>query len=198
MVTDDYARNLELYEKLVSTNPDVERKGASMPYTSLNGHMFTLLTKEGSLIIRLPSEERELYMEKYGTDPTATFHAHSYDAAWIVFDAIEKVAIVEDDDTIHIGRQALIDELFATSGFEGITGTIYSHIVDNICYDNGVGISQDDGTVVIRNYSAYNTTSISNQFVTTGSWIGMGARNLIYGPAMNSSNVFVNLEAYTP
>jgi hypothetical protein len=73
MVTDDYERNLELYEKLVSTNPDVERKGASMPYTSLNGHMFSLLTKEGKLIIRLPSEEQGLFMEKYGTGPVVQY-----------------------------------------------------------------------------------------------------------------------------
>lgn len=32
---------LELYEKLVATCPEVERKGASMPYTSHNGHMFS-------------------------------------------------------------------------------------------------------------------------------------------------------------
>ncbi|HWY45931.1 MAG TPA: hypothetical protein VNX70_01020 [Bryobacteraceae bacterium] len=38
---------LELYEKLVATNPKVERKGATVPYTSLNGHMFSYLSKEG-------------------------------------------------------------------------------------------------------------------------------------------------------
>jgi hypothetical protein len=32
------AAALELYEKLVATNPKVERKGDTMPYTSLNGH----------------------------------------------------------------------------------------------------------------------------------------------------------------
>jgi len=40
-----YAASLALYEKLVATNPKVERKGATMPYTSLNGHMFSLLTR---------------------------------------------------------------------------------------------------------------------------------------------------------
>ena len=29
---------LQLYEKLVATNPSVKRKGATVPYTSLNGH----------------------------------------------------------------------------------------------------------------------------------------------------------------
>ena len=37
------ADKLELYEKLVKTNPHVERKGAANPYTSWNGHMFTYL-----------------------------------------------------------------------------------------------------------------------------------------------------------
>ena len=43
-----YADNLELYEKLVATNPQVERKGKTMPYTSLNGHMFSFLSNDES------------------------------------------------------------------------------------------------------------------------------------------------------
>ena len=30
---------LHFYEKLVATNPSVKREGATVPYTSLNGHM---------------------------------------------------------------------------------------------------------------------------------------------------------------
>ena len=56
---------LELYEKLVATNPNVERKGATVPYTSLNGHMFSYLTKEGKLALRLPTVEREAFLKKY-------------------------------------------------------------------------------------------------------------------------------------
>lgn len=81
---------------------------------------------------------------------------------------------------------------------EGIAGTDYSHIQNNTCHSNGVGISQDDGTVVINNYCAHNTPSIGNQYATTGSWIGMGAAYLVYGPAMNSTNTLGNLQAYTP
>jgi hypothetical protein len=62
-----YAANLELYEKLVATNPKVERKGATMPYTSLNGHMFSLFTKEGWLALRLPTADREAFLKKYKT-----------------------------------------------------------------------------------------------------------------------------------
>lgn len=61
------ADKLELYEKLVATNPSVERKGATMPYTSVNGHMFSFLTKAGKLALRLPADEREAFLKKYKT-----------------------------------------------------------------------------------------------------------------------------------
>src|SRR5437016_4243416 len=57
--------SLELYESLVATNPDVERKGATVPYTSLNGHMFSYLSKDGKLALRLPPKEREAFLKKY-------------------------------------------------------------------------------------------------------------------------------------
>ena len=59
------ADSIELYEKLVATNPKVERKGATVPYTSLNGHMFSYLSKEGKLALRLPPEDREAFLKKY-------------------------------------------------------------------------------------------------------------------------------------
>jgi len=62
-----YESNLALYEKLVATNPKVVRKGKTMPYTSLNGHMFSMLTKEGAVALRLPAGEREAFLEKYET-----------------------------------------------------------------------------------------------------------------------------------
>ena len=58
---------LESYDRLVATNPSVERKGATMPYTSANGHMFSFLTKTGTLALRLPAEERNAFLKKYKT-----------------------------------------------------------------------------------------------------------------------------------
>jgi hypothetical protein len=57
----------ELYEKLVATNPNVQRKGAANPYTSLNGHMFTYLNQSGTLALRLPEGERAAFLKKYKT-----------------------------------------------------------------------------------------------------------------------------------
>ena len=56
-----------LYEKLVATNPRVERKGDTVPYTSLNGHMFSALHKDGTVALRLPSPGRESFLKKYKT-----------------------------------------------------------------------------------------------------------------------------------
>jgi TfoX/Sxy family transcriptional regulator of competence genes len=55
-----------LYDELIASNPKIERKGAANPYTSLNGHMFTLL-HSGSLAIRLPEGRREEFLKKYKT-----------------------------------------------------------------------------------------------------------------------------------
>jgi TfoX/Sxy family transcriptional regulator of competence genes len=58
---------VELYERLLQTNPKIERKGADNPYTSLNGNMFTLLHSSDRLAIRLPESEREKFLKKYKT-----------------------------------------------------------------------------------------------------------------------------------
>lgn len=58
---------LEQYERLVATQPDIERKGATMPYTSCNGHMFSFLAKDGKVSIRLPADELETFLKKYKT-----------------------------------------------------------------------------------------------------------------------------------
>src|SRR5262249_27419302 len=58
---------VELYEKLIKTIPEIERKGAANPYTAINGNMFTLLQQSKSLAIRLPQEEREEFLKKHKT-----------------------------------------------------------------------------------------------------------------------------------
>ncbi len=58
---------LAWYEKLVATNPSVERKGATHPYTSLNGNMFSCLHPPGVLALRLPGNEREKFLKKHKT-----------------------------------------------------------------------------------------------------------------------------------
>jgi branched-chain amino acid transport system substrate-binding protein len=84
------------------------------------------------------------YQEKFGTEPTAPFHAHAFDATNMVLDAIEAVAVQGDDGTLLIGRQALRDALFATSGMTGITGTIACDEYGD-CADPKIAVSQVQG-----------------------------------------------------
>ena len=58
---------LEAYDRLIGTQDGLTRKGASMPYTSVNGNMFSFLDATGSLALRLAPAERAAFIERYGT-----------------------------------------------------------------------------------------------------------------------------------
>jgi branched-chain amino acid transport system substrate-binding protein len=64
------------------------------------------------------------YEQKYNEKPIQSFHAHAYDSANLLFAAIEKVAVRDDDGTVHIDRQKLMDAIYATKDFQGLTGTL--------------------------------------------------------------------------
>ena len=66
----------------------------------------------------------EKHQKKYGEKPIAPFHAHGYDAATMIFAAIEKVAKKAPDGTLHIGRKALRDALYTTKNMKGLTGNV--------------------------------------------------------------------------
>jgi predicted DNA-binding protein (MmcQ/YjbR family) len=61
------AATMELYEKLIATNPDIERKGDVHPYPSMNGHMFSYLDQTGTMGLLLPKDELEAFLKKYKT-----------------------------------------------------------------------------------------------------------------------------------
>ncbi len=58
---------LKLYDELVAKCPRFERKGKTMPYTSANGHMFSLFNKAGEIGIRFSKEVQKKYMEQHDT-----------------------------------------------------------------------------------------------------------------------------------
>jgi len=58
----------------------------------------------------------------------------------MIFACIEKVG-VDDGGTLNIGRQALRDCLYATSGFDGITGTLTCNEYGD-CADAQISVSQ--------------------------------------------------------
>jgi hypothetical protein len=58
---------VELYNKMVAMHPAAILKGDTVPYTSLNGHMYSFLSKGDEVILKLPAGERVKFIEKYST-----------------------------------------------------------------------------------------------------------------------------------
>lgn len=58
---------LQAYDKMIAGLKGIERKGATMPYTSLNGHMFSFLDANGTLSLRLPKESIALFIAAHKT-----------------------------------------------------------------------------------------------------------------------------------
>ena len=52
---------LALYDKSIATNPQIERKGVKLPYTFVNGNMFTFVSASGIVALRLAPGAREWY-----------------------------------------------------------------------------------------------------------------------------------------
>ena len=68
-----WEEKLKIYDELVAKCPRFERKGKTVPYTSANGHMFSLLNKEGELGMRYSKEVQKKYMEELNT---TLFYSH--------------------------------------------------------------------------------------------------------------------------
>jgi branched-chain amino acid transport system substrate-binding protein len=80
------------------------------------------------------------YQDAYGSQPLSVFHAHAYDATNILLNAIEAVAIENDDGSLSIPRQALRDEVFGTTGYEGVIGTFTCTELGDCATDVSIGI----------------------------------------------------------
>jgi branched-chain amino acid transport system substrate-binding protein len=64
------------------------------------------------------------YKAKYQEPPFPMYAATTYDAANLLLNAVEAVAVQDKDGTLHLGRQALRDALYGTSGYHGVTGRL--------------------------------------------------------------------------
>ena len=58
---------LAAYKAMIAAVPDVALKGATTPYTSLNGNMFSSVSKANRIGLRLSKEDREAFLAQYET-----------------------------------------------------------------------------------------------------------------------------------
>jgi branched-chain amino acid transport system substrate-binding protein len=82
------------------------------------------------------------YRELAGSAPVSVFHAHAFDAANVVFDAIEAVAADDGSGNLLIPRTALKDAVLATNGYEGVSGIITCTPLGDCATDVAIGIFQ--------------------------------------------------------
>ncbi len=60
-----WKEKLKRYDELLALCHRFEREGKSVPYTSANGHMFSILNKDGELGIRFSKEVQQKYIEEW-------------------------------------------------------------------------------------------------------------------------------------
>lgn len=59
---------LAQYLAVVRTVPDAVLRGATIPYTTRNGHMYSFLDQRGLMGLRLPASRREEFILTFRTD----------------------------------------------------------------------------------------------------------------------------------
>lgn len=102
------------------------------------------------------------WASQIGGVPPSGFHAFAYDAANLILNAIEAVAVQDADGTLHVGRQALRDAISKVDGFAGLSGTLSC-----VEKDFGeIGISKGD----CATGEALGIFKISEAEVTGGNW----------------------------
>ena len=57
---------IDQYKRLIDTHPEIELKGGKkLPNTSVNGHMYSFVSKAGKVALRLGEAEREAFIKEY-------------------------------------------------------------------------------------------------------------------------------------
>lgn len=69
----NYLAALEAYEAMVSARPGIDRKGKKIPYTSMNGNMFSFLDGNGTICLRLSGDDQANFIKTFKTPPVEQY-----------------------------------------------------------------------------------------------------------------------------
>jgi branched-chain amino acid transport system substrate-binding protein len=64
------------------------------------------------------------YKETFGVDPMGPYHFHAYDAAMLLMQAMDAVAVVDDAGNLVIDREELIKAVREIKDYAGLTGNL--------------------------------------------------------------------------
>ena len=101
----DWEEQLTIYDQLVNLCPRFDRKGKTMPYTSANGYMFSLLNKDAELGIRLSKESGERFKEEHETTLFKSYGAVTRDYVLVpdaMLDDLETLAVYLNEAYDHV------------------------------------------------------------------------------------------------
>ena len=75
-----WEEKLKIYDELISKCSRFERKGKTVPYTSANGHMFSILNKAGEIGIRFSKEIQKKYIKEFNSTIFKSYNSimHGY------------------------------------------------------------------------------------------------------------------------
>jgi branched-chain amino acid transport system substrate-binding protein len=122
---------------LDSSFPDVAGSAADGFY--LSGPIPSPATTQSELT----KQYNAAYKDQFGK-PTSSFNTNAFDAFNLLVEAVKATAVQNSDGSIDIPRTAMRDALFATNGYQGMSGTL-------TC--NSTGDCQSVATVNIGVYS---------------------------------------------
>ncbi len=100
-----WKEKLKIYDDLVSRCSRFERKGKTVPYTSANGYMFSLLNKEGEIGIRFSKDVQKKYIEEFSTTIYKSHNAIIHGYVLIpdqMLDDLDRVAGYLDESYDHV------------------------------------------------------------------------------------------------
>ncbi len=92
------------------------------------------------------------YMEVYGEEPPAPYHATAYDAVNILLDAVEAVGEVDADGNLVVAREDISNYVRSFEDFQGLTGVLNADGSGETSVSD-IGIDQVQGGEFARLYT---------------------------------------------
>jgi len=100
-----WEERLKIYDELVAKCSRFARKGKTVPYTSANGHMFSLLNKDGEIGIRFSKEVQKKYIEEFDSSIFKSYNSIMRGYVLIpekMLDDLDKVARYLDESYDYV------------------------------------------------------------------------------------------------
>jgi hypothetical protein len=83
---------LDQYKDLIDAHPEsVLKGGKKLPNTSVNGHMYSFVSKKGKVALRLGQTDREAFIEKFDTKLAENYGVVMKEYVEVPDDLLEKL-----------------------------------------------------------------------------------------------------------